>query len=162
MNYLDLFLGIVLLAGAVWGFQKGFIKAILGFLGIGLAIWGGIKFSGFAQKFLSDLELIPENFIHIVSFLITILLIYLAIRVVAKIIHSVAHTVGLGIFNRLGGALFGILLNILMLSALIFYVLPFVSGLGFSETIQQSRFLPYLNQVIELFKSNFYLISHFK
>src|SRR5690606_11545215 len=120
--------------------------------------WGGIKFSGFAQKFLSDLELIPENFIHIVSFLITILLIDLAIRVVAKIIHSVAHTVGLGIFNRLGGALSGILLNILMLSALIFYVLPFVSGLGFSETIQQSRFLPYLNQVIELFKANFQMI----
>jgi membrane protein required for colicin V production len=162
MNYLDLFFGIVLLAGAVWGFQKGFIKAILGFLGIGLAIWGGIKFSGFAQKVLSDLELIPEKFIHIVSFLITILLIYLAIRVVAKIIHSVAHTVGLGIFNRLGGALFGVLLNILMLSALIFYVLPFVSGLEFSETIKQSRILPYLNQIIELFKSNFYLISHFK
>src|SRR5690606_3861650 len=110
-----------------WGFQKGFIKAILGFVAIGLAIWGGIKFSGIAQKVLSDLELIPEKFIHIVSFLIMIFLIYLAVRVVAKIIHSITHSVGLGVFNRLGGALFGILLNILMLSALIFYVLPFVS-----------------------------------
>src|SRR5690606_20015163 len=116
MNYLDLALAIILASGAIWGFRKGFIKAVLGFLAIGLAIWAGIKFSGLLEKFLSDLELIPIEAIHVSSLIITILLIYLAIRVVAKILHQITHTIGLGIFNRLGGAVFGLLLNILMLS----------------------------------------------
>jgi len=159
MNYLDLALAIILVSGAVWGFRKGFIKAVLGFLAIGLAIWIGIKFSGLLEKFLSDLELIPVEAIHITSLIITILLVYLAVNVVARILHGITHTIGLGIFNRLGGAVFGLLLNILILSALVYYVLPFFSHFDESQTISQSRILPYLNEVIELFKSNFHLFT---
>jgi len=159
MNYLDLALAIILVSGAVWGFRKGFIKAVLGFLAIGLAIWVGIKFSGLLEKFLSDLELVPVEAIHITSLIITILLVYFAVKLIAKILHGITHTIGLGVFNRLGGAIFGILLNVLMLSALAYYILPFVSHLDKSQAIAQSQILPYLNEVIELFKSNFHLFT---
>ncbi len=159
MNYLDLILLIILCSGAIWGFRKGLIKAVLGFLAIGLAIWAGIKFSGLLEIFLSDLELIPVEFIHIASLIVTILLVYLAINVVAKILHGITHTIGLGIFNRLGGAIFGLLLNVLMLSTLIYYILPFFSHFDESQTISQSKILPYLNEIITLVKSNFHLFS---
>lgn len=158
MNYLDLALAVILISGAVWGFQKGFIKAVLGFLAIGLSIWVGIKFSGLLEKFLSDLELIPIEAVFITSLIVTILLVYFAIKLVAKILHGITHTIGLGIFNRLGGAVFGTLLNVLMLSALVYYILPIMSNFEFSETIKQSQILPYLNQIIELFKSNFHFL----
>lgn len=159
MNYLDLALAVILVSGAVWGFRKGFIKAVLGFLAIGMGIWAGVKFSGLLEKLLSDLELIPVEANYIISLLVTILLVYLGIKLAGKILHGITHSVGLGIFNRLGGALFGLLLNILMLSALVYYILPFISHFHESQTISQSRILPYMNEVIELFKSNFHLFA---
>lgn len=161
MNYLDWFFVFILGAGAVWGYQKGLIKAILGFLGIGLAIWTGLKFSQVIEPFISSVEAIPNELITIVAILVTILLIYFAVKIIAKILHSVTHTIGLGIFNRLGGALFGVLLNALILSALAFYVLPFFDSMIGSEMISQSKLMPYLQDVIELFKLNFHLVTDF-
>ena len=159
MNYLDWFFVVILGAGAVWGYQKGLIKAILGFLGIGLAIWIGLKFSQFIEPFISSVEFIPNELITIVAILVTILLIYFAVKIIAKILHSVTHTIGLGIFNRFGGALFGVLLNALILSALVFYILPFFDSVIGSEMISQSKLMPYLQDVIDLFRLNFHLVT---
>ena len=159
MNYLDWFFVIILGSGAIWGFRKGLIKAFFGFIAIGLAIWIGIKYSGLMERILADLDLIPVGAIHISALIITILLIYLGVNLTAKILHKITHTIGLGIFNRLGGTLFGLLINILILSALIYYVLPFFSTFFESELISQSKILPYLTEVVELFKTNFHLFT---
>ena len=159
MNYLDWFFVVILGAGAVWGYQKGLIKAILGFLAIGLAIWIGLKFSQFIEPFISSVEFIPNELITIVAILVTILLIYFAVKIIAKILHSVTHTIGLGIFNRLGGVVFGVLLNALILSALVFYILPFFDSVIGSEMISQSKLMPYLQDVIDLFRLNFHLVT---
>ncbi len=159
MNYLDWFFVIVLGSGVFWGYQKGFIKAILGFLGIGLAIWIGLKFSQIVEPYISNVEAIPNELVAVVAILITIVLIYIAVKIIARILHSVTHTIGLGIFNRLGGAVFGLLLNALMLSALVFYVLPFFDTMIGSEMISQSKLMPYLQDVIDLFRLNFHLVT---
>lgn len=160
MNYLDWFFIFILGSGIIWGYQKGFIKAILGFLAIGIAIWIGFKFSGITESFIQNIESIPTGLISILSLVVTIILIYFAIKIIGKILHGITHTIGLGIFNRLGGTLFGLLINILSLSALIYYVLPFFSTFIESELISQSKILPYLNEVVELFKTNFHLFQN--
>ncbi len=159
MNYLDWFFVIVLGSGVFWGYQKGLIKAILGFLGIGLAIWIGFKFSQIVEPYISNVETIPNELVAVVAILITIVLIYIAVKIIARILHSVTHTIGLGIFNRLGGAVFGLLLNALMLSVLVFYVLPFIDTMIGSEMISQSKLMPYLQDVIDLFRLNFHLVT---
>lgn len=159
MNYLDWFFVFILGAGAIWGYQKGLIKAILGFLAIGLAIWIGLKFSQLIEPFISSLETVPNELIPISAILVTILLIYFVLKIIAKILHSVTHTIGLGIFNRLCGALFGLVLNALILSALIFYVLPFFDVMIGTEMISQSKLMPYFQNLIDLFELNFNLVT---
>src|SRR5690606_21598862 len=105
MNGLDIVLSIILAAGIIGGFQKGFIKSVSGLLGIGLAIWVGFNFSNLLEGFVAQQELIPEEMVRIVSLLLTILLIILVIKILSKILHEAVHTVGLGFFNRLGGAI---------------------------------------------------------
>ena len=159
MNYLDWFFIFILGSGMVWGYQKGFIKAILGFLGIGIAIWIGFKFSAITESFVSGVDAIPDELISVVSIIVTIVLIYFAVKIIAKILHSITHTIGLGIFNRLGGILFGLLLNAVMLSSFVHYVLPLLGSLIDPEIISQSKILPHLKEIIELFKLNFHLFS---
>lgn len=159
MNYLDWFFIFILGSGIIWGYQKGFIKAILGFLAIGIAIWIGFKFSGITASFIQNIESIPTGLVSVLSLVVTIILIYFAIKIIGKILHGITHTIGLGIFNRLGGAIFGMLLNVLMLSALIYYVLPFFDALFDQEIISESKILPHLQEVIVLFKTNFHLFA---
>ena len=159
MNYLDWFFVIILGSGLVWGYQKGLIKAVLGFLGIGLAIWIGFKFSEITEKYITGIDAIPNELISVVSILVTIVLIYFVVKLIAKILHSITHTIGLGIFNRLGGAVFGVLINLFMLSALVYYVLPFFDSIIGSEMISQSKLMPYIQDVIDLFKMNFHLVK---
>src|SRR5690606_547147 len=158
-NYLDWFFIFILGSGIIWGYQKGFIKAILGFLAIGIALWIGFKFSGITESFVRDIESIPAGLVYILSLVVTIILIYFAIKIIGKFLHGITHTIGLGIFNRLGGAIFGVLLNVLMLSALIYYVLPFFDVLFDQEIISESKILPHLQEVIVLFKTNFHLFA---
>lgn len=159
MNYLDWFFVFILGSGIVWGYQKGLIKAILGFLAIGVAIWIGFKFSGITEYFVKNIESIPSELVYFISLIVTIVLIYFAVKLVGRILHGITHTIGLGIFNRLGGAVVGVLLNVLMLSALVYYILPFFGTLVDPETISGSKILPYLNEVVTLFKENFHLFA---
>lgn len=159
MNYLDWFFVFVLGSGLIWGYRKGFIRAVVGFLAIGIAIWAGISFSGITESIIKNIESIPQEFSYILSLLITIVLIYFAVKLAGKILHGLTHTIGLGIFNRLGGALFGVLLNVLTLSALVYYILPILGTFVDSETISTSKILPYLNEVVTLFKENFHLFA---
>lgn len=156
---LDLFLGLILVFGAIWGFRKGFIKSILNFVAIGVAIWVGFKFYGVTQTFIESIEPIPPMLLPIVSIITTIFLIYFAVKIIAKIIHTVTHTVGLGMFNRIGGAVFGILLNVMVLGTFFYYIALFFSVFDSSETVQQSKILPYLLDTAEFIKSNFHTVT---
>ncbi len=152
MNGLDIILSIILGIGLIAGFQKGFIKSISGFLGIGLAIWIGFNFSNLLESFVSQQEFIPEALVKIVSLILTIVLIVLAIKIISKIFHEVIHGVGLGFFNRLGGAVFGLLLHIIMLSAVIYYTYPFLIKLIDEKLWNESYVVPYLLMIVEYMK----------
>lgn len=156
MNGLDIVLSIILTVGLIIGFQKGFIKSISGFIGIGLAIWIGFNFSNLLESFVDQQEFIPDMLVKIVSLILTILLIILAIKILSKILHEVVHGVGLGFFNRLGGAVFGFLLYLLALSALIYYTQPFLLKMFDEKTWAESRLIPYLELIAQYMKMNLF------
>lgn len=156
MNGLDIALAIILIIGLIGGFQKGLIKSISGFIGIGLAIWIGFNFSNLLEGFVTEQEFIPDTLVKIASLILTIVLVVVVIKILSKILHTVVHTVGLGFFNRLGGAIFGFLINLLALSAIIYYTYPFISKIGKPEVWEQSQLTPYLLEITELLKINFF------
>ncbi|SMC50765.1 CvpA family protein [Moheibacter sediminis] len=156
MNGLDIALAIILVIGLAGGFQKGFIKSLSGFIGIGIAIWIGFNFSNLLEAFVIEQDFIPGALVKIVSLILTIVLVVIAIKIISKILHEVVHGVGLGIFNRLGGAVFGFLINLLVLSAIIYYTYPFISKIGEPEIWEQSQLTPYLLEIAELLKINFF------
>lgn len=156
MNGLDIAFAIILAIGLAGGFQKGFIKSISGFIGIGIAIWIGFNFSNLLEGFINQQEFIPDALVKTVSLILTIVLVVVAIKIISKILHHFVHGVGLGIFNRLGGAIFGFLINLLVLSAIIYYTYPFVSKIGEPQLWEKSQIVPCLLSIAELLKVNFF------
>ncbi|MBW7871302.1 MAG: CvpA family protein [Flavobacteriia bacterium] len=155
MNWLDGIITIGAVLGAFWGFKNGFIKAFLGFVAIGAAVWAGFKFSGLLEKTVADSNLVSEEWIPFASIIFTVILVYAGIKLIAKIFTGLAKAVGLGLFNRLGGAVFGILINMLLLSAILSYMLPFMNP----ETAEESRFFPLLSELAEMLGANIDLLK---
>lgn len=156
MNGIDAFVILILGIGIFSGFRRGFIKSFAGFIGIGISIWVGLNFSGLLEGFVSQYEAVPESTVKIVALLVTILLVFLALKIISKALHTVVHTVGLGFLNRLGGAVFSFVLNAMILSAIFYYLDPFLKELISEETILSSQTLPYLQDMTEFLKMNLF------
>ena len=156
MNGIDAFVVLTLGIGLFTGFRKGFIKSFAGLIGIGISIWVGLNFSGLLEGYVSEYDAIPESTIKIVALVVTILLVFVSIKLISKAVHGIVHTVGLGLINRMGGAVFSLLLNVLALSAVFYYLEPFLGKLIDEETLKESISLPYLLEVADFLKLNLF------
>lgn len=150
MNWIDVGAIAFVALGMLFGFRKGLILSFSGFIGIGLAIWIGINFSNILENYVANQDLIPESWVSIVALLVMIFLVYLSWRILSKILHKVVHTIGLGLLNRLGGALFGGSINLLIITAFAYVLSPIISSLLDQEIINQSQCLPYLEELAHL------------
>lgn len=153
MGGFDIFLLVILGAGAITGFQRGFIQSFAGFVGIGLAIWAGLNFSTLLENFVDQQQAIPDSLVNVVSLLATIGLVYLGVKVVSKVIHTTVHSIGLGVFNRLAGSIFSLLLTSMVLCTVLYYVGPFLGAGEENSFTAQSKIYPHLMKMAEFMKT---------
>jgi len=134
-SYIDIIILVPVLFGLYKGFTKGLILSLATLIGLFLGVYGGLKFSHIASKYL------VENFeidIPLVAFGITFLVIIIAVYLLGQLLSKFASALSLGLFNNIAGAIFGALKTILILSVLLFF---------FENINQTFHFIP--NEVIE-------------
>jgi len=123
MDYTNYIIDIILLMCLVWGaykgFRKGFIIQSFVILALVLAVWGSFAFAGRLEPFIRNNLQVNDGASYIVSFIVVFLLVIIFAYSSGILVSKVADAIALGMINRLSGALFGILSNALILSALI-------------------------------------------
>lgn len=120
VNYIDIILCIPLLWGLYKGFTKGLIIEAASIIALGLAIWGGIKFSDFLTNYIHTHFNWDTKYLPIISFAIIFLGILILVYAIAKLIERLVKAVSLGFINKLAGGIFGMLKFGLILSVIIF------------------------------------------
>ncbi len=116
MNTIDIVIGIILIFGTVNGFRKGLFVEITTLVGLVLGVYGAIHFSYFLGNFLKDSVSWDESMIQVVAFAGTFLIILIALVLLGKAMTKIAETIALGFFNKMVGAIFGLLKYALILS----------------------------------------------
>jgi membrane protein required for colicin V production len=124
MSYPDILIIIPLLYGAYRGFCKGFIMELSMLIALVLAVWGAMKFSSYAAIYLRDKLHFSESVLTFTSFLCVFLAIVLVVVLMAKIIEGIIDLTAMGIFNKLAGAVFGILKWTFVLMIIIHFLTP--------------------------------------
>ncbi len=119
MGVLDIVLLVILLFGAVRGFMNGFFVEIASLVSLALGLYGAIHFSYFVADFLVDKFEWSEKTIQIVAFAITFVIIVTVISLSGKLLTKIADKIALGVFNKILGALFGIMKLGLILSVVL-------------------------------------------
>ena len=116
MNYIDIILGILIILSAIGGFKNGLITELASLAALILGIWGAIQFSDITTELLIKYFDLKSNYLNIISFGITFIVIVILVHIVAGVINNMVDSGMLGITNKLGGMVFGVLRSILFLS----------------------------------------------
>ena len=133
MNWLDIVLVSVIAIATLAGLWVGIIKAVLSMVGI---IVGVILAGRFYTPLSEQLTFIPqEGIAKIVAFAIILIAVMVAAIVIANILKWAASMLMLGWVNRLGGAVFGVLMGAITCGAIL---AAWVKFFGAGETIIQS------------------------
>ena len=119
MNTFDIVIGIILIFGTVQGFLRGLFVEVTTIAGLILGIYGAIHFSYFLKDFLASSVSWDDSMIQLVAFAGTFLIILLALVFLGKAMTKIAETLALGFFNKIVGAVFGLLKYALILSVVL-------------------------------------------
>lgn len=155
MGKIDIILAIPLLWGAFMGFKKGLILELASLVGLILGIYGAIKFSDFTAEKLVEYVSISQEWVGLISFLVTFIVIVFSVFLFAKILDKALKLVALGMVNRLLGLLFGVLKYALILSVLLYFFETLNRQFNFVEEPKEKKSLLYepLLKVTMPFKS---------
>lgn len=116
MNYIDIILGLLLIFSAIGGFKNGLITELASLAALILGIWGAIHFSDITTGLLIKYFDIKSGYLNIISFGVTFIVIVILVHIVGSAVNNMVDSGMLGITNKLGGMVFGLLRSILFLS----------------------------------------------
>jgi membrane protein required for colicin V production len=126
MNWLDIVIIVLLLISAVGGFANGLIKSVFSLVGL---IVGVVVAGRYYLGLSSLLGFIPnENIARIIAFLIIFLVIIIIAAVLGVVLTRLVSTLLLGWLNRLGGAVFGVIMSAIFIAAILVIWIKYLGG----------------------------------
>ena len=166
MNYLDIIIAIPLIWGAYKGFQRGLIFEVAMIIGLVMGFYLAFKFStlfeGVTKKIFSNGTFLPY-FTFFVVFVVVILIMVL----LAKFFEEILKISNLNLFNKITGALFGLIKSGLIMSIILMVFRPIddrieiikpeikKESLLYSPVTKVSQYIfPALSDMQKVFKKN--------
>ncbi len=149
MNFLDAIIAVPLLYGAYKGFRKGLIFEVAMILGLIIGVYCGFKFSGLAYELLQKLFNDEGHLLHYISFFVVVAVIILIFIFYAKLMEAVLKITSLNMFNKVAGALFGLLKFALALSVIFWLIKPLQNSVNLipEKTRNESLLYPYVLKI---------------
>ena len=147
MNYIDLFLCIVLLWSFYKGYSSGLIKQITSLAVLFFGIYGANKFSSKTEELIKNYQIINEALTPIISFVLTFIAILLLVTTVATIVNKLVKAAQLSLVNRIFGAVFGTIKMAVILSIILFVINTIDSKLGIIPMTQKEESFFYYDAV---------------
>lgn len=157
MNTFDLIVAIILLAGAVIGFIKGFVKCVIGMAVVFLMAWLGMRFAGDLAVIIAGKMEWNMPAAKIIAFSLIFLSLLLLSWLTVFVLEKLVKAGGLGFANRLGGAAFNSLkyaVFVCLITALL-YTLQQKRPILPQNVINESVLYPHLGKAGQWLYSGF-------
>jgi membrane protein required for colicin V production len=154
MNWLDIIIIVTIVIAGVIGLWVGLIRAVLSLAGL---VVGVILAGRYYLPLSEKLSFIPQAAVaKVVAFTIILLGVMAITFVLAWLLNKVASVAMLGWVNRLGGAVFGLILGIVIWGAILAAWVRFFGTSGaITDSILAGGFLDYLPLGLGLLPGDF-------
>jgi membrane protein required for colicin V production len=131
MNILDIIILILLVIFTIQGFRKGLVAELSSLVALVLGVYIAFYFSDVTADFLREFFGIDNKYLKLIAFVLTLVLVIVAVAAIGKVIEKIISALMLGFFNRLTGAVFGVIKGMLVLSLIIMLL----NYLGLDESL---------------------------
>ena len=140
MNYIDIFLSLVIVWGAYNGFLKGLINELSSILGIIIGVYLAKNFYTYLDVKLKPIFESEADYISILSLMIIFLFTVMIFEIISRLLTKFLKLIALGLLNRIIGYVFGVIKSILILCVFIFIFSKINNMLAIieNETLNQS------------------------
>ena len=117
MNWLDIAILVILVITAFTGLRRGLIKSVLSLAGLVIGIFLAGTLYTYVAGFLTFIK--QDGIAEIVAFILILVVVMVIAAVLASLLKWLVGLVMLGWANRLGGAVFGLILGAISAGALL-------------------------------------------
>jgi membrane protein required for colicin V production len=150
MNYIDLFVIVLLIYAVFQGFTRGLIMQLTLLAALLLGIFGAVKLSGFTAGQLENVFHLNPDYLYLVSLGVTFLLVFIVVNLLGKMIEKLVEAVELSFVNRLLGIVFSLCKTILIVGVLLAYAERIDQRVHFlpRDTREHSIFFTPLTKVV--------------
>lgn len=122
MNYVDLFV-LVLLAWAVFkGATRGLVMQASTLAALVLGIYAAVKLSGFTARLISEHFSVNAEYLYLISLALTFIAVFILINLVGKAIDKLLEVIQLSFLNKALGVVFSLCKMALILGILLAYL----------------------------------------
>ncbi|HWS00700.1 MAG TPA: CvpA family protein [Prolixibacteraceae bacterium] len=122
MNIVDLVLIIILIAGAIHGFVKGFFVEFASVAAIVLGVLCAMMFSDHLKNWLTGFLSWQPGTIKAIAFFLIFIAVLIIVHLIANALEKFVRAIALGIISRIGGAIFGVIKTAFILSFLMYLI----------------------------------------
>lgn len=119
---IDIIAAVLLVLAVLKGFQRGLIVGLFSFVAIIVGLAAAMKLSVLVAAWLGRSVKVSQEWLPLLAFALVFIGVVILVRLAALALQKVAETAMLGWVNRLGGAVFYVLLYGLVFSVVIFYL----------------------------------------
>ena len=148
-NSIDIVISIILIYGVIKGFYRGLFLEVSALIGLLLGLYCAINYNSIIGKYLKELISLEENYIIIISFLITLIIVLIFLNLIAKSLTKLADAMALGLLNKIAGAFFGLIKFSIICVVFVLLFDKINSSLQLIDelTILNSIFYPYIRYI---------------
>jgi len=159
MNWVDVVIVIYLIISIFSGLMQGLIRTVLSIVGL---IVGIMLASHFYKQFGNILTFISNKDVaNIVAFVIILLVVMGIAALIAMLLRSLIKAIMLGWVDRLGGAVLGLILGALSVSAILAIIVKYTGSSLITNSKLSGFFLDKFPVVLGLLPSEFNNIRNF-
>ena len=121
MNLLDIILGIILIFSFFQGTKKGLFVTLASLIGLVLGIIGAIYFSDYAANYINEWFSWKEQTTSFAAMAVTFIAIVIIVNWAGKFLTKIADFAFLGIFNKLLGGVFNMIISAFIVSVIFMF-----------------------------------------
>jgi membrane protein required for colicin V production len=122
MNYIDMFIMVLLIYAVFRGFTRGLVLQLASLVALLAGIFLALKFSGFTARYLIKHWALDYEYLYLVSLAITFTLVFIMISILGNLLDKVVQTAHLSIINKLAGAFFNVCKVMLIMGVLLLFI----------------------------------------
>ncbi len=121
MNLLDVILGIILILAFFSGMKKGLFVTLASLIGLIAGVYGAVYFSHYVSGYIYEWFNWSGQTTNLVAFAVTFFAILFVVSMAGKFLTNIADFAFLGIFNKLLGGVFNVIIYAFIVSVIFMF-----------------------------------------